>query len=329
MSAFLTRATRYAISRTRLGEAASKIGDFCHHFYYSFSERTPEKDKQRLKFYLFKYHHIIEKGLALPKPNLCFGQPKIINLIEKSESYVKKYGHDKIIDSIKKTIIEYLAFHEKQGATLPEKFERKLLDFSAQANSNCIGGLRPVVKSEMNNLTPQEFNDFVRCRYSVRNFSNEPVDENLIFTAIETATYAPSVCNRQSWHVHYYSEKNTIRNILYHQNGNAGFADTIDKLLIITGDTRAFTENESNQIFVDGGLFSMNLILALHSAGLGSCALNTSYSYLKEHSVKKIARIPNSERLIMMLAVGHTKQNFDVAASPRKPKYDFFTTHNY
>ncbi|MCY1415275.1 5,6-dimethylbenzimidazole synthase [compost metagenome] len=181
----------------------------------------------------------------------------------------------------------------------------------------------------MHNLNTEAFNKFVRCRYSVRNFSHEPVSDDLIFTAIETATFAPSVCNRQSWQVHYYSEKTTIHNILQHQNGNAGFTDTIDKLLIITGDTRAFTESESNQIFIDGGLFSMNLILALHSAGLGSCALNTSYSYLKEFKVKKVAKIPNNERLIMMLAVGNIKPNFQVAASPRKPKCDFFTAHQH
>ncbi|VVO71298.1 hypothetical protein PS862_01351 [Pseudomonas fluorescens] len=324
---FLKKTIVFAISKTHLGEAASKICDFFHHLHYSFSERNPNIDKDRLKFYLFKHHHIIEKGLALPKPNFFFGQPKILDLMEKSELYASKYGHDEILDSIKKTLVEYITFHETNNAKLPQKFELKLRDFSANFNNAVVGGLRQVVKAEMENLNLEAFSHFVRCRYSVRDFSSDPVSDDLVFSAIEAAVYAPSVCNRQSWLAHYYSDKKTIQNILRYQNGNAGFTESIDKLLIITGDTRAFTQNESNQLFIDGGLFSMNLILALHSAGLGSCALNTSYSYLKEYRAKKAAQIPSNERLIMMLAVGHMKSTLKVAASPRKAIREFVISH--
>jgi len=43
--------------------------------------------------------------------------------------------------------------------------------------------------------------------------------------------------------------------------------------------------------------------------------------------IKKIGDIPNNERLIMMLAVGHLKDEFKVAISQRKPTNEFLTSH--
>jgi nitroreductase len=65
-------------------------------------------------------------------------------------------------------------------------------------------------------------------------------------------------------------------------------------------------------------LFSMSLILALHSRGIGSCPLNTSYTYKDEIKLRKGINLPLSEEPIMMIAVGNLKDNYKVAASPKK-----------
>ena len=76
---------------------------------------------------------------------------------------------------------------------------------------------------------------------------------------------------------------------------------------------------ESNQAFVDGGLFSMRLLLSLHSQEIASCCLNTCLPYLDEVEIKKIANIPQSERLIMMIGIGNYKETYEVAISDRVP----------
>lgn len=63
----------------------------------------------------------------------------------------------------------------------------------------------------------------------------------------------------------------------------------------------------------------MNIMLALHAAGLGSCPLNTCMPIYKEEILKKVAGICKHERLIMMIAVGNLKESFYVAQSE---KYD-------
>lgn len=159
------------------------------------------------------------------------------------------------------------------------------------------------------------FEAFVKCRHSIRNFSSLPVEDAEIFKALLISRHSPSVCNRQGWLVHYYKDKSKIQEILSYQNGNAGFTNSINKLLIVTGSIKAFTRYEHNQLFIDGGLYSMNLMLALHSIGLGTCPLNTCMPWLKENRMKRAADIESHERVIMMIAVGNVLDSFDVGQS--------------
>ena len=47
--------------------------------------------------------------------------------------------------------------------------------------------------------------------------------------------------------------------------------------LVITGDRMAFSDSyERNQYIIDASLFAMNLVLALHYYGIGSCILQSS-----------------------------------------------------
>lgn len=313
--------------KTPLGEAYTKIYDLRHHLKYSFNERSLEDDKEHLKYYLTKHYHIIEKGLSLPKPRLGFGQPKIIDIIKKTEEYERKYGKDEMVLSIRKTLLDYLVFNKGNNFEFPESFSLIINEFVNKGSEDGNGGLKYISKNSSSILNLKEFNDFAKSRVSVRNFSKEPVLDEVLYSIVDTAKSAPSVCNRQGWKVHYYNNKLDIKKILLHQNGNAGFADVVDKLIIVTADAKAFTIYESNQVFIDGGLFSMNLLLAIHAAGLGACPLNTCYPYFLEKNVKYVADIPDSERLIMMIAVGCLKQDYAVAYSARNPTSDIFVSH--
>jgi len=308
-------------------EASSKAFDLYHHLNFSFSEQNLKDDKAQLKYYLTKHYHIVEKGLALPEPRPGFGQPKILNVITKAQRYENRFGFDELTASIRKTLADYLAFNEEKNFEFPALFENSLNEFLKQGKAGATGGLKKKAKDTTSTLTLEEYKSFATGRTSVRNFSDEPVSLDLLYKAVDIAKSAPSVCNRQGWKVHCYSEKDTVNHLLSYQNGNKGFTHTIDKLLIVTADVKAFTNYESNQAFIDGGLFSMNLLLAIHAAGLGACCLNTCYPSKKEKVVKNAAAIPDNERLIMMIAVGNLKDDYSVAYSPRNHTDEIFVAH--
>ena len=305
--------------RTAIGEMLTILHSMLLHLRFSFSDRNPGTNKQHLEYYLLKHCHIVEKGLALPAPRKGFGQPKITDLIEKTRIYESKHKTSQVGMMVRDTLREYLNFHANDLQILSNDFLYSLNNFLEEKPTQSKGGLKKLRKTEMKSYDTDFFESFLKCRHSIRNFSATPVKDEVIFRALTISQNTPSVCNRQGWLVHYYNDKIKIREMLSFQNGNAGFTDCIDKLLIVTASTKAFTRYEHNQLFIDGGLYSMNLMLALHAAGLGSCPLNTCMDWLNESSLKQAAGIPKYERLIMMIAVGNLLDEFSVAQSEKYP----------
>ena len=56
---------------------------------------------------------------------------------------------------------------------------------------------------------------------------------------------------------------------------------------------------------LDGGLFSMSLLLALESIGLAACPLNTMMTIDRENETRHLLGVPDNEFLVMYIAVGH------------------------
>lgn len=323
----IRKSRSFIFYRKPFGELLTKLSDLSHHLKYSFEGDKLHDDKDHLKYYLTKHYHMIEKGLALPEPRLGFGQPNIAKVVSKAIRYETLFGADQLTESIRKTLVEYLDFNRQKAFKLPDEFYRAVNDFIQQGQTGTQGGLKHITKRCVDSLTLQDFKEFTESRVSVRNFSEESVPVDVLYSVVDIAKSAPSVCNRQGWKVHCYNDRHQIKELLAYQNGNRGFTDVIDKLLIVTADTKAFTAFESNQVYIDGGLFSMNLLLSIHAAGLGACCLNTCFPYVREIEVKKVASIPSSERIIMMIAVGSLKENFSVAFSPRNPTNEIFVVH--
>lgn len=303
--------------RTGIGEILTALHSNYLHLRFSFSDTNPGTEKTRLEYYLVKHCHIVEKGLALPNPRMGFGQSKILDLIDKTNEYEMCYGTSQIGSMVRSTLHEYVMFHEKKSHNLPVPILRDIKTFIGEDHKKNTGGLKFIKKATMATYDGRSFENFLSGRHSIRNFSRTPVNDDVIRQAISICRNTPSVCNRQGWKIHYYSDKNNISKLLTFQNGNSGFTNSIDKLLIVTCNTKAFTRYEHNQLFVDGGLVSMNLMLALHSLGLGSCPLNTCMPWFRESQLKKTAAIPRHERLIMMVAVGNLLDEFSVARSQK------------
>lgn len=297
-------------------EWISAVKSFNLHARYSFSERKPDRDLEQLRYYLVKHCHVVEKGMALPSPRSAFGQPKIKGLIARTKTY-ETLGGQEVGQIVRDTLRQYRELHRGKEDLFEPGFINELDAFVDVPGPERKGGLKWLVKSQWDGWSLEKFDEFLSFRHSVRDFDSTPVESRLLKSAIATSLKTPSVCNRQGWGIHYYDDKVKMAELLSYQNGNTGFTECIDKLIIVTGNLKAFTRHEHNQLFVDGGLVSMNLMLAIHAAGLGSCPLNTCMPYTKEKKLMSAAGIPENERLIMMIAVGNLKDKFSVAQSEK------------
>ena len=157
----------------------------------------------------------------------------------------------------------------------------------------------------------------------MRQFSDEAVTKDVLQNAIRIAQKTPSVCNRQSSKVWVVLNKETIRQVLDIGGGAAGFGEQIQAVLIVTSDLTSFiSAGERYQCWIDGGMFAMSLIYALHSKGIVSCCMNWSKEYSVDTQLRKVLKIHQSGNIIMLIGVGYPRDSYSVSKSARKPIHE-------
>lgn len=289
------------------------------------SEKTQLHHEASLIF----YYHKIEKGLSLPNPRVGFGKENVYHLVSLLEDYFKKYGWDEVSKVTLNTLYSYYYFNEKNGKKIDDIYNRidRLNKTVPQDLKIQIGGVnqldkRDIVKDFV------DFKDFAYSRYSIRNFSPEEVSLDLIKDAVEIAQKTPSVCNRQTSRVIVFDDEKLKKEVLKYQNGNGGFGQNASKILIVTTQMESFIgAHERNQGYIDGGMYAMSLIYALHSLGVGTCPLNLALNINVDKKLKRAAKINNSEILIMMIAVGNLPEKLKVASSHRRDASEVMTIY--
>ncbi len=276
---------------------------------------------------IIKSYHRIEKGLALSAPRPGFGADAVALLTASTRKYLSRFEPDKTSLAAVNTLGEYLAFNARHGLAMPDL--AATVGILREAHAGCVahgeGGTREVTKAEILSRSQVDLRSFLEARHSIRQFSPDPVDMGLIEEAVRMAQKSPSVCNRQAGRVYAVGDRDKQVRMLALQNGNRGFGDQADKLLVVTASLDCFlTVGERYQCWIDGGLFAMTLIYALHSLGLGTCCLNWSVLPQVDRAFKAVAGIPENQAIITLVAVGHLPECLRIAQSPRRPIDEVF-----
>ena len=286
---------------------------------YNASHHTDD-DMTKMQYTLLRENHVIEKGMSMRNPRKGFGQKKVENLIERLNKYWLLYGSvDKDFLSYPlATINTYIEYTEDNGVEIPvirDKFEalKKKIGLISLEKS---GGINETTKEDILQHCNKSFESLLESRHSIRYFSGEPVSQELILKALKLAQKTPSACNRQGWKSHVFVGDKSIELIKW-QAGGRGFEEECRYSILVTADLKAFLWHEVHQAYVDGGLYAMNLINAIHSIGLGCIPLSCGFEYEKLKQLDKF-EIPDNEVPILIVAFGHLQDNFNYAVSSRK-----------
>jgi nitroreductase len=271
---------------------------------------------------LRKDAHTIEKGLSLPEVRAYFGADKLKQLLDDIDRLRSVRVLEEEIEAVVSVIQSYLDWH----------MSRNFVDQHIKEVERRIAPFLPVVKTGgtirfTNNFSTDErelYQRMVTSRRSVRNFSEKPVPFAEIEKSITTAWSSPSVCNRQPCAVFVSQDANEIEELLKLKSSNRGFEKSVQTLLVVLADTRAFVEDyEIFEPYVDAGIFSGALVNALHSYGIGSCCLNLCVSHHIAERIIKELNTPKHMFPIMMIACGYPSEFCEVALSPRGPSVIF------
>lgn len=300
--------------------------------YNNFSPLAPKKAKNSFKLIIDT--HKIEKGLSLPNPKIFFGKANL-------ESVVNRIMNDNFVNTSNNTSIDMSigavnAYFDKFSSSINDDENMKNLynkisnqcknNFHQSLSASGIKKIEPIEAFEQSQAI-----SFLATRASCRNYSDKKVDLETVRHILELAKTAPSQCNRQSVKVHYYNNYDEVQSLLKIQATTAAFSENISNLFVVTSDISAWMgPQQRNQLYIDGGIFSMSLLLACHTYNLGAIALNLAVTHLTEKNIKNLGNIPDNERVIMMIAFGYKTESQDLvyAASPRFTLDEFATFHS-
>lgn len=298
----------YAYDAVRFGRSAHLFGPF--------------KSRNTARAHLMRLAHSLEKGMALPAPRRGFGDSLAAAVLADLDSYIEKFSPDEASCCVLTIVESTLDFHARHGVDWPEHSLRakRLRDQHEKIHlrEETEVGTVHIHREDVLGALPKSPESFFHFRRSVRQFAPEPITREEVERAVRLAQRSPSVCNRQGGRVYAYTDKAEREHVLSFQDGNAGFGDMASVIFVVTSEMSIFYKNgERNQAFVDGGLFAMSLVFALHTMGFGSCLLNWSRGPKEDFRFRKALGIPDTQVVITLLAAGRLLPEYSVAASPR------------
>jgi nitroreductase len=193
----------------------------------------------------------------------------------------------------------------------------------------------------------REFLDLMRRRRSVRHFSNEPVDVELIENALRTAGTAPSGANQQPWAFVVVSDplvKTRIRaaaereeKLLYERRATQEYLDAIEPigtdwqkphitdapyLIVVFEQPWGWDERGEKKkhyyVRESVGIAVGFLLVSLHAAGLATL----THSPAPMAFVAEILGRPENERPLLLIPVGYPSEDATAPALTKKRLYE-------
>lgn len=278
-----------------------------------------QSDKNYILTNLAILTHDIEKGMSLKNPRNGFGKKKIEQIMFLLDLYYRKYKDNNfIIENANKILLTY--YENKELYKFDEDLCKKCLEFT-KSNESDLG---TITKNTINTKFTN-FSDFAKSRHSVRYFLDKSIDIECISKIIDIAKSAPSACNRQSVRVIAIIDDSKIKKILELHGGAKGF-ENCKVLFLITSIISKYTyQGETSTPYIDGGIFEMNLLYAMHSEGVGSCPLIWNDNDGRDKALREIISINENEIVTGMIVGGYYTNCIKYAVSKRLPTSEILT----
>lgn len=286
--------------------------DLNRYFKNSAMERT---DAQIVAAKLRLLTHALEKGLSVKEQKEDFGKEKAAMLLSLIQEYrgLKEDPDPQSAELAIAVLGSYANNRIVRGEDvdfIPEEFRAPSEHAGSKMHTkaDCIG-----------------FAEIAHGRHSIREFSGEPISVEKILAAVELAQTAPSACNRQATHVYACTDPDKMAKIVARHGGLRGFSNP-GAILVLTGDLALYqNEYERNTVFVDGGIFLMNLLYALEANDLGACPIIWGAEPDNDSFMYRLLGILESHEIVSLIVVGnYPKGDVKIPCSQRRNTADVF-----
>lgn len=274
----------------------------------------------RLEAEIVRNVHSIEKGLSIENPRLGFGIAKMNEMFSLVDEYVKLTDNKEVLYFVVDAVDAYIRYHEAKDFdnkdVLNVKTKCQKLKENMDSHEGVSGGTI-IYGRQDDSIDIDNVRLLFNTRHSIREFSEKKVPEETIIEAIKLAQRSPSACNRQAVRVYSIDGKDYLES-MGNLEGIGGFAQDVDKFLLITGVQSAYRPGEKNQFIVSASMFAGYLTLSLHALGVASCVVQRNlYADKLYNNFRKKYCIAEDEQLVVMIGIGMPKEETVVPVSKR------------
>ena len=153
-------------------------------------------------------------------------------------------------------------------------------------------------------------------RHSVRNYTNEPISDEVLEKLMRAAMAGPCCVNARDWQFIAVRDKEVLGKMA-DANGRPAEALRGAALgILVLGDLERAFKSAPDYWVIDGSIAAQNMILAGQSLGLGSVWLGTWPQMDRVEKQRKLFRLPDSVIPHSIIAFGYP----DMEKENAKPK---------
>lgn len=275
--------------------------------------------------------HRLEKGLLMRPRRLPFGLDYISETVDAYHKAVQAKTELKELIWAKHVLNEYMSVNPSHPKIDHLRAIVAQASEQVQEVDNSLRKNIPYIRSdsEKPNIDYAEILKLAKYRRSVRWFSEEKVEREIIERAIHVAAYSPTACNRQPYEFRIFDDPKLVSEVIKLPMGTGGFGHQVPCVAVVVGKLRNyFNERDRHLIYIDGSLAIMSFIYGLEVQGVGSCCINWPDIPKLEKKMASLLKLEKDERPIMLVAFGYPHPEGMVANSTKKTqkqliKYNF------
>lgn len=262
--------------------------------------------------------HALEKGMSIGKVRKGFGKKKAQEVLNDLTLYLKLKGDIVFANECCSIIKKYIIFNEDQGAKMGD-VKQMFDDFCLNHAIHLLpyGGIYELSHKDIQNRQKASFDIFSQSRFSCRDFGDTPINIDKIKMALKLCERTPSACNRQSQRIHVYLKGELKDKICKFQGGSKGFSGDFQGAILICEEITGYSSAETNLPYVDGGIYAMNLLYALHYYDIAAIPLTMGRRANHLLNIIKQMGLPKNEVPILLIGIGSYKDKWKVAQSHR------------
>lgn len=152
-----------------------------------------------------------------------------------------------------------------------------------------------------------EFQELVKKRKSVRSYSSDPVEDEKIIYALESARWAPSWQNKQCWRFLVIKDKEKRLEVIRKTGFNTNKLWIKNAPVLIIGLAKPKESGKMNNMdyyLVDFGIAMEHFVLAAAEQGLGTCWLG----WFNEDKVRSTLKIPEEFKIAAITPLGYPSE---------------------